>query len=105
MRVDYVIVRRDTRTLEFDLTNADDAPINLVGATVYFVADGLFTREVMVDESSGEASLKLTAEDTEGAHEGHCRHRYEVQVTEADGDRFTPQKGWITVLPDLTADI
>lgn len=104
MRIDFTVVRHDTRTLEFDLTNADDAPINLVGATVEFVVDGLFTREVDVDDSTGEASLKLTADDTDGAPDGHPTYRYEVQVTEADGDRFTPQRGRFTVLPDLTAD-
>lgn len=104
MRVDYVVVRHDNRTLEFDLTNDDDAPLNLVGATVNFIVDDLFTRAVDVDESSGEAALKLEYDDTDGAPDCRRSYRYEVQVTEADGDRFTPQRGRFTVLPDLTAD-
>lgn len=104
MRIDYTVVRRDTRTIAFDLTDANSAPLNLVGATVKFIVDGLFTRDVTVDDSSGESSLTLAAEDTEGAPDVRRSYRYEVQVTEGDGDRFTPQRGRFIVLPDLTAD-
>lgn len=104
MRTDFTVVRRDTRTLEFDLTLADNTPLSLVGATVEFIVDDLFTREMTVDDSSGEVSLTLDSEDTENAPDMRRTYNYQVKVTESDGDIFTPQRGRFTVLPDLTAE-
>lgn len=104
MRIDYTVIRGDTQTLVLDLVYADGVLPDFDDATIEFIVDGLFTRTVTdPDLSSGEASLTLTAEDTDGSSNIRAAYRYNVQVTEADGSVVTPQSGLFIVLPDVPA--
>jgi hypothetical protein len=101
VRTDYTVIRGDTQTLALDLVLADATLPDLAGATVTFIVDNLFTRTVTdVDESSGEATLTLTSEDTEGSSDVRVAYRYNVQVVNGDAVT-TPQRGLFIVLPDL----
>ena len=109
MRVDYTLIRGDSRELDLDLTDPmTQMAYNLAGAGVIFtVDDSLFDAKtvgdgITVDESSGSVTVTLDPEDTVDAPDYRSRYRYDVQVTTAAGDVTTPQQGWITVLPDVT---
>jgi hypothetical protein len=104
MRIDYTVVRGDSRTLELELTYADGTLPDLVDADISFIVDGLFTKTVTdPDLSSGEAEITLDPDDTDGAPDVRVAYRYNVQVTQDDGTVLTPQSGLFIVLPDVTA--
>ena len=110
MRIDYTLIRGDTRTLDLDLTDpATQTAYDFSGASIVFtVDDSLFDAKTLasgitVDASSGMVEVALLPADTANAPDYRARYRYDVQVTDALGAVTTPQQGWITVLPDITA--
>jgi hypothetical protein len=109
MRVDYTLIRGDSRELDLDLTDPmTQMAYNLAGAGVIFtVDDSLFDAKtvgdgITVDESSGSVTVTLDPEDTQNAPDYRARYRYDVQVTDSAGAVTTPQRGWLIVLPDVS---
>ena len=101
MRMDYVVVRGDDRTLDLDLTPLDAPLPTLAGATATFIVDGLFSADVDFDESSGDATVDIDGADTALASNVRTVYRYQVQVTESGGAVVTPQSGTLTILPTV----
>lgn len=104
MSIDLTIVRGDTRTYDLSLVYADATVPDLAGATVDFIVDGLFradASDVIVDESSGEATVTVNPTDTEDSPNRRTSYRYNVQVTTADGTVLTTQRGLFAVLPEV----
>ena len=105
MRLDYTLIRGDTRTLDLDLTDPETGmAYDLSGATVILTVEDLFTKSLAdgIDESSGSVTVTIDPEDTEDAPDYRARYRYDVQVTTAAGAVTTPQRGTILVLPDVS---
>lgn len=108
MRLDYTLIRGDTRVLDLDLTDPImGAAYDLNGASIAFtVDDSLFDAKtvgagIAVDESAGTVEVTLDPADTANAPDYRARYRYDVQVTTSDGSVTTPQRGWLIVLPDI----
>jgi hypothetical protein len=92
MRADYTVVAGDPRTLTIELDG-----VNLVGASGELRVDSLFTTDLTIDESAGEATVTLEAEDTEGV-EIRRAYAYAVVV-----DDLTVRRGLFIVLPQVDA--
>ena len=108
MKLDYTLIRGDTREFDLDLTDPlTGAAYDFSGASIAFtVEDDLFGPKsvgdgITVDESSGSVTVTIDPDDTEDAPDYRMRYRYDVQVTTAAGDVTTPQRGMLTVLPDV----
>lgn len=109
MRLDYTLIRGDTRVLDLDLLDpATGIAYDLNGASIAFtIDDSLFDAKsvgsgITVDTSSGSVTVTLQPADTANSPDYRARYRYDVQVTEAGGTVSTPQRGWITILPDVS---
>jgi hypothetical protein len=92
MRADYTVVAGDPRTLTIELDG-----INLVGASGELRVESLFTKDLTIDESAGEATVILEAEDTEDT-EVRRAYAYAVVV-----DDLTVRRGLFIVLPQVDA--
>lgn len=103
MRTDLTIIRGDSATFDLELVLGDATVPNLAGATASFIVDDLFTKtDVLIDESTGEASVDVDPEDTEGCPDIRATYNYNVQVTLADDSVLTLQRGLFIVIPDVT---
>jgi len=101
------MTRGDTRT--FTVTMTDDAgdPYDLTDASVDFTVGDLFDKSVgdgitVADPETGVAVITVDPDDTNGASDYRRAHRYDVQVTLADGTVKTPLRGLFVVTPDVT---
>ena len=108
MRLDYTMVRGDTRTFELPLLDVNGVAYDPADiASLEFKVADLFTATVgdgiAIDDSSGDVTLTVAPEDTEGAPDVRRAYAYDVQVTLDDGTVNTPQRGLFIVLPDVTA--
>lgn len=108
MRLDYTMVRGDTRTFDLPLLDANGAAYDPAEiASLEFKVADLFTATVgdgiAIDESSGDVTLTVSPTDTEDAPDVRMAYPYDVQVTLDDGTINTPQRGLFIVLPDVTA--
>ena len=107
MRLDYTLIRGDTRTLDLDLIDPETQDAyDLNDATVVMTVEDLFDKSlddgIIVDESSGSVTVTIASGDTEDAPDVRSSYRYDVQVTTAAGAVTTPQRGTILILPDVT---
>ena len=104
MRTDLTMIRGDTRTFTLDLVYADGELPDLVDATITVHAENLFDKTLTdPDLSTGEITLTIEPEDTEGTPDQRTRYAYNVQVEQADGVVLTVQRGNLIVFPDVPA--
>lgn len=102
---------------------AENEPFDLSGATLYATFkqninaadddDGVFQFSwidggasdgiTVADAASGEAVL--TIPDSDSSTFTVARYQYDVQVTDASGETFTPDTGTLTVLADVTRTV
>ena len=102
MRTDYTMVRGDDRDFTLDLVNADGTVPTLAGATITMLVDDLFsTTDIDVDESSGEATVSISAANTVDAPNQRVAYTYVVVVEQADGAIITPSRGLLILLPTV----
>lgn len=103
MRIDYTVVRGDTRVIDLDLLDRYGQAFDFSGASVVMRVADLFDKDLTdgIDLSSGDLTVTIEPEDTEGAPDQRTAYAYDIAVTEADGTVSTAQRGLFIVLPDV----
>lgn len=116
----HVKRRGDTWVFDLPLRQPGGAPFALDGATVRFTmkrrtsladdADGVI-RKYWIDGGSSDGievddpatgDVVITVEASETEDLALTRYRFNVQVTDANGDTWTPDSGVIVVSDDVT---
>lgn len=105
MKVDYSIIRGDSKDIDLDLVDAAGSPFNLTGASVVMRVGDLFTKDLTdgIDLSSGDLFVAIEPADTENAPEQRTAYPYDIAVTLADSTVHTAQRGLFIVIPDVPA--
>lgn len=105
MRLDYTIVRGDTRIIDLDLLDRFGQVFDFSGASVIMRVANLFEKDLSdgIDLSSGDLTVTIDPADTEGCPDQRTAYAYDIAVTEADGTVSTAQRGLFIVLPDVAA--
>ena len=104
------IIRGDTTTLTFTLTDSAGAALDITGGTIFFTAKSNITEAdvdaeisydatVAGDGSGGIATVSLTASDTDIAIGGYS---YDLQVKTSTGDILSVQAAPLKVVQDVT---
>ena len=117
---DLQLIRGDHRTLQVVVTDTDDQPLDLTGATLRWTAK----RNLEVDDdeadirkstevgegggitvtnpAAGQAEVSLVPADTASLPPQPLRLLYDLQLTEPDGTVTTVASGTAQVRPDIT---
>ena len=101
----------DTKVITLTLTDQDDQPINLTGATVYLTikksardadTEAVLQKTVTTHSSptTGETVINISPADTRDKKAG--KYYYDIQLTEAEGKVTTINIGRWELLQDIT---
>ena len=121
--VRILMYTRDDRTLSLTVNDADDAPINLTGASLWFTvkektsdpdasaifqkkntaAGGGDTEIKVTDAVNGSAEIYIVPDDTNEVNPGI--YVWDVQVKLASGKTYTVLRGRVTFKEDITRAI
>lgn len=116
--MDFGFFRGDTRTLTLTIRKADaSGPYDLTGARLWFTAKYKLTDAdaaavialtstgggiQITNAVGGIAKVNILPAHTSGIAGKRTPLEYDVQGIGADGTVFTPSRGVVTILPDVT---
>ena len=108
--------RGDDETYELTILAADQQPVNLTGAQLWFTAkrshhhsdaEAIIRKTIgagitVVDAAAGRADVKVDAADTAGLPADQLQLVWDCQLKDASGQVSTVDSGRLVIVPDVT---